>query len=207
MSNNDIISNPLHKRINLNDDDEGFVEESLESAKATSSSATLSRSHAVKAVDKHSHSHDDHDAPPPPTRVPEWMGDYIEHVFKLRKRNTTAEQEIYYGIIQFISCLYVLPVVPFQMKRVGYDETASIVATSVTCAIGSIVAAFFTDMPFIIAPPTSVSIFLAVSMQQQGLKHIHGNTAVMFSGLGLAIVGAVPPLAKFVAKVLCLLVI
>lgn len=49
-----------------------------------------------------------------------------------------------------------------------YDETGSIIATTVCCAIGSIIAAFLTDMPFIIAPPTSVSIFLAVSMQQQG---------------------------------------
>jgi xanthine/uracil/vitamin C permease (AzgA family) len=83
--------------------------------------------------------------------------------------------EAYCGLIQFISCLYVLPVVPYQMKRVGYDETGSIIATTVCCAIGSIIAAFLTDMPFIIAPPTSVSIFLAVSMQQQGLAKDAGK--------------------------------
>lgn len=85
--------------------------------------------------------------------------------------------EVYCGLIQFISCLYVLPVVPYQMKRVGYDETASIIATTVCCAIGSIIAAFLTDMPFIVAPPTSVSIFLAVSMQQQGLSRDAGMIA------------------------------
>ena len=83
--------------------------------------------------------------------------------------------EAYCGVIQFISCLYVLPVVPYQMKRVGYDETGSIIATTVCCAIGSIIAAFLTDMPFIVAPPTSVSIFLAVSMQQQGLEKDAGG--------------------------------
>lgn len=83
--------------------------------------------------------------------------------------------EAYCGVIQFISCLYVLPVVPYQMKRVGYDETGSIIATTVCCAIGSIIAAFLTDMPFIVAPPTSVSIFLAVSMQQQGLEKDAGE--------------------------------
>ena len=84
--------------------------------------------------------------------------------------------EAYCGVIQFISCLYVLPVVPYQMKRVGYDETGSIIATTVCCAIGSIIAAFLTDMPFIVAPPTSVSIFLAVSMQQQGLVKDAGES-------------------------------
>jgi xanthine/uracil/vitamin C permease (AzgA family) len=84
--------------------------------------------------------------------------------------------EAYCGVIQFISCLYVLPVVPYQMKRVGYDETGSIIATTVCCAIGSIIAAFLTDMPFIVAPPTSVSIFLAVSMQQQGLVKDAGTS-------------------------------
>jgi hypothetical protein len=59
-----------------------------------------------------------------------------------------------------------------------YDETGSIIATTVCCAIGSIIAAFLTDMPFIIAPPTSVSIFLAVSMQQQGLAKDAGCAAV-----------------------------
>jgi xanthine/uracil/vitamin C permease (AzgA family) len=62
------------------------------------------------------------------------------------------------------------------MKRVGYDETGSIIATTVCCAIGSIIAAFLTDMPFIVAPPTSVSIFLAVSMQQQGLVKDAGTS-------------------------------
>ena len=88
---------------------------------------------------------------------------------------TEIQMEAYCGLIQFISCLYVLPVVPYQMKRVGYDETGSIIATTVCCAIGSIIAAFLTDMPFIIAPPTSVSIFLAVSMQQQGLAKDAGK--------------------------------
>ena len=54
--------------------------------------------------------------------------------------------EFYTGVIQFISCLYVLPVVPFQMKRAGYDEEVSIIATSITCCVGCIVGAFLTDM-------------------------------------------------------------
>ena len=56
-------------------------------------------------------------------------------------------------------------------------------------------------MPLIIAPPTSVSIFLAVSMQQQGLGKEAGCAAVMMSGTGLAIIGLIPPLSRTISKV------
>ena len=46
------------------------------------------------------------------------------------------QMEFYTGVVQFISCLYVLPVVPFQMKRAGYDQEGTIMATAVTCCIG-----------------------------------------------------------------------
>lgn len=144
----------------------------------------------------------DHHEPVAPTKMPKWLCDMLEPIFKMQKRKTTIELEVYTGVVQFISCLYVLPVVPYQMKRVGYDETASIIATCITCAIGSIIAAFLTDMPFIIAPPTSVSIFLAVSMQQTNMMPAEGNCAVIFSGIALTIVGAIPPISRFVTKLI-----
>ena len=109
--------------------------------------------------------------------------------------------ELYTGAIQFISCLYVLPVVPYQMKRVGYDEQSSIIATAATCALGCIVGAFLTDMPFIIAPPTSVSIFFAVSMQQAGMGYREGNAALLISGAALTFLGIVPPIGRFFTRV------
>lgn len=134
--------------------------------------------------------------------MPEWLQDLVEYVFKVKKRKTTIELEIYTGVIQFISCLYVLPVVPYQMKRVGYDETSSVIATSVTCAIGCIVGAFLTDMPLIVAPPTSVSIFFAVSMQQSGMNYLDGNACLLISGAALAFIGLVPPLGRFFTKLI-----
>jgi len=202
------VKNPLVKYSDL-------VEESLDSSKVPLS-ITAPDNDDKKVDDYHDHhhhssatdatmsppSHDSHDPNPPPTKLPPWAQDALEKVFKLKKRKTTFEYECYCGVIQFVSCLYVLPVVPFQMARVGYDETSSIIATAVTCAVGSIAASFLTDMPFIIAPPTSVSIFLAVSMQQQNLHRLQGNNAVILSGCLLTLVGAIPPVAKFVGKLI-----
>lgn len=109
--------------------------------------------------------------------------------------------EIFTGAIQFISCLYVIPVVPFQMRRVGYEEESTIMSTIICCAIGSIAGAFLTDMPLIVAPPTSVSIFFAVSMQQSNMTYRDGNGALMISGAALAFIGIVPPIGRFLTRV------
>eukprot|EP01035_Chromulina_nebulosa_P022576 gene22576-29233_t len=195
MSNETL--NPLTKNYNVSTN-------SLE--KGDYSSIYHHKGTPLSSIDIETEPHSDNNNPShheevvPPTKMPPWLCDLLEPVFKMRKRKTTIEQELYCGVIQFISCLYVLPVVPFQMKRVGYIEASTIVATSATCSLGSMIAGFLTDMPFIIAPPTSVSIFLAVSMQQSGLRPLEGNAAVMISGAGLALVGALPPLSRLVTK-------
>lgn len=184
--------NPIHGVY----DDVALVEEN----NLSSTKDDIFSSDIEKTINEESHNHD-HDHVIKPTKFPPWVYDWLEPIFKLKKRKVTIELELTCGLIQFISCLYVLPVVPFQMARVGYEEQSSIIATCATCAIGSIVAAFLTDVPFIVAPPTSVSIFLAVSMQQTGLRTREGNAAVMWSGLGLAIIGGIPILSKFFTKV------
>ncbi len=94
-----------------------------------------------------------------------------------------------------------LPVVPFQMARVGYTEIPTVIATTLACAIGCFVGAFLTDMPLIIAPPTSVSIFMAVSMQQRGMNYMQGNAVLILSGAMLAFIGIFPPLGIFLTRV------
>lgn len=123
----------------------------------------------------------------------------IDKYFLIRERGTTIKNEFYTGIIQFISCLYVLPVVPQQMARAAYDRESSIVATALCCAVGCIIASVLTNLPFIVAPPTSVSIFLAVYLQQHGQIRAHGNVAVVISGCMLVLIGY-RPLGRFVAK-------
>ena len=78
--------------------------------------------------------------------MPDWLHNAAEYFFKAKKRNTTIELEVYTGIIQFISCMYVLPKVPYQMKHVGYD----VIATVLTCCINCVVGTFLTDMPLIV---------------------------------------------------------
>jgi hypothetical protein len=61
------------------------------------------------------------------------MDSRLEKLFKLSKRGTTWEMEVYCGVIQFISCVYVLPVVPLQLKAAGFNigDTISITVSGV----------------------------------------------------------------------------
>ena len=128
-----------------------------------------------------------------------------EEIFHCKKRGTTHLREISLGLVQFISCLYVLPVVPDQLSRAGYERTSSIVSTCTTCALGCIIGSVLTNMPFIIAPPTSVSIFLAVYLQQQNLAAHEGNVALITAGIGLMVIGFVRPLGTFITRVSCIM--
>eukprot|EP00607_Mallomonas_marina_P008987 CAMPEP_0182417014 /NCGR_PEP_ID=MMETSP1167-20130531/1453_1 /TAXON_ID=2988 /ORGANISM="Mallomonas Sp, Strain CCMP3275" /LENGTH=739 /DNA_ID=CAMNT_0024590283 /DNA_START=59 /DNA_END=2279 /DNA_ORIENTATION=- len=125
----------------------------------------------------------------------------LEDFFKIRRRGSTVKIEIVTGIVQFISCLYILPVVPQQMYKAGYDKVSSIVSTAAACGIGCILSAFLTNMPFIIAPPTSVSIFHAIYVTQFHMEKYEGNAAMVLSGAFLILVGY-RPLGRFIAMLI-----
>jgi hypothetical protein len=53
----------------------------------------------------------------------------LEKLFHLQRRGTTWTSEVLCGVIQFVSCMYILPVVPLQLADAGFDTTATINAT------------------------------------------------------------------------------
>ena len=53
----------------------------------------------------------------------------LEKLFHVKARGTTWEMECLCGLVQFVSCMYVLPVVPIQMHEAGFDTTATINTT------------------------------------------------------------------------------
>lgn len=124
-----------------------------------------------------------------------------EILFHIQARDTTISNEVYYGIIQFISCLYVLPVIPNQMSAAGYSKGATVEAIAISCGIGCIIAGLFANLPFIVAPPTSISIFLAVFLRQDNLDSNTGRMGVIFSGVLLMLLGW-RPLGQFIAKLI-----
>lgn len=126
---------------------------------------------------------------------------FCEDIFVLDERKASFDSEVYCGFIQFVSCLYVLPVLPGCLEDAGYDTENAIVAISFTCCLGCSVGGFLTNLPFVIAPPAAVSIFLGVTMQQKGLRVSDANISVLISGALLLLAGVFPPLLILLAKV------
>eukprot|EP01038_Epipyxis_sp_PR26KG_P010149 gene10149-13652_t len=126
----------------------------------------------------------------------------IKASFELKDRGTNIYLEIYCGYIQFISCCYVLPVVPSQLHIAGYNTTSSIEVVALTTAIGCIVASYICNLPFIIAPPTSVSIYLGVALRNRNMTVEQGNVAVIASGIVLVLIGFCKPISKVITKLI-----
>ena len=54
---------------------------------------------------------------------------FLERMFHITSRGTTWQMEVICGLVQFISCVYVLPVVPLQLENAGFDVDKTVIAT------------------------------------------------------------------------------
>lgn len=132
---------------------------------------------------------------------PGWFDELFNFLFKLERRNTTIRAECYYGVIHFISCFYCLAVIPQQLSNAGYSTRKTIVASALCTGFGSIIAGLFANLPFVLAPPTVVSIFLSVYLQQYELGPQEGSLATVISGIALLFFGW-RPLGQFVSRLI-----
>lgn len=103
--------------------------------------------------------------------------------------------------MQFLSCLYVLPVIPQQLAKAGYPIDTAAVVTCACCAIGSIASGLFSNLPLIIAPPKSVSIFVVAYLRGNTMSFHQGNQAVIISGCILIALGF-RPLSRFFSRLI-----
>lgn len=160
----------------------------------------LSRQSTIKSCDKHQEETND---PQLLSRRPtlhelatlefykneNWFDLMCESLFKIKARNTTIKAEVYYGCIHYVSCFYCLAVIPQQLKASGYASRSTVVSVAACAGVGSIICGLFSNLPFVIAPPTVVSIFLSVFLQQHGDNRNLGDMAVIISGMVLLCFG------------------
>lgn len=129
-------------------------------------------------------------------KQPDWCDRMFDILFKLKRRKATIKSEVYFGFIQFISCVYAFAVIPAVMSKAGYVQEHTIAATALCCGIGSILSGLTSNLPFIIAPPAIAAIqltgFLNTLSWGANDKVQVGNAAVLISGLLLMTLGYRP---------------
>lgn len=114
---------------------------------------------------------------------------FFDRHFELSLRSSSFSTEVYAGGVQWLCCLYIMPVVARQLEAAGYSRAHSSNCVAFVSGTGCILASYTTNLPLVLAPPAAVSIFLSVSMQRQALTLAQGNTAVVLSGVLLVGVG------------------
>lgn len=135
-------------------------------------------------------------------KVPVAIANYLDDYFECTRAGSTVETEIFAGIINFFSCMYIIAVLPPSFARAGYDSLAVACAISLMCGIGSIACGLVTNTPLIVAPSAAVSIYFASNLQQNGLSTTQGNMAVTYAGMTFLLLGVIGPLGRFITKMI-----
>lgn len=128
-----------------------------------------------------------------------WVPDVFEILFELKGRGTTIKAEVYFGLIHFVSCFYVLAVVPSIMSASGYSKANIFTVTALGAGFGSIIGGFVSNLPFPVAPSTAVALFYQARLQSVG--NSGGSAAVVLSGFIIIILG-IKPIATFLRQLI-----
>lgn len=88
----------------------------------------------------------------------------MEKFFRLEKNGTTVRTEIIAGITTFTTMAYILAVNPSVLSTTGMDANAVLIATAVASAIGCIMMALFSNLPFAMAPGLGLNAFFTYTV-------------------------------------------
>lgn len=92
------------------------------------------------------------------------MVDFLNSYFKISERNSKISTEILGGITTFLAMSYIIFVNPSLLAESGMDRGALITVTCVASAIGTLIVAFWANVPFALAPGMGLNAFFTYSL-------------------------------------------
>ena len=88
----------------------------------------------------------------------------LEHLFHLERHGTTLRREIIGGATTFLTMAYIVVVNPKILEAAGIPFGASMVATILTAAFGTLLMGLYARRPFAIAPYMGENAFVAFTV-------------------------------------------
>jgi len=85
----------------------------------------------------------------------------VERLFGLKERGTTVHAEVVAGITAFMTMAYILAVNPSILAAAGIPKGGVFVATAVAAVVGTLLMAFLSNYPFVLAPGMGLNAFFA----------------------------------------------
>lgn len=136
------------------------------------------------------------------------MISFLEKFFKLQENGTNFRTEVLAGITTFMTMAYILAVNPLILGVTGMDAGAVFVATALSACLGTLIMAFCSNYPFVLAPGMGLNAFFAYTVVgQMGYSWQVALAAVFIEGIIFvalsltsvreAIFNCIPPAIKF----------
>ena len=85
---------------------------------------------------------------------------FLGRLFKLNGNRTTVKTEVVAGITTFMTMAYILAVNPNILSIAGIPRGGVFMATAVAAVVGTLLMAFMSNYPFVLAPGMGLNAFL-----------------------------------------------
>ena len=108
----------------------------------------------------------------------------LEKFFHLKENGTDVRTEILAGITTFMTMAYILAVNPSILGTTGMDSGAVFTASALGACVGTLIMAFSSNYPFVLAPGMGLNAFFAYTVcGQMGYSWKVALAAVFVEGL------------------------
>lgn len=94
---------------------------------------------------------------------------WLERRFQLRQRQTKAKTECLAGITGFLAAAYLLVVIPGLLAVGGMDKGAATTGVIVVFVLGSLLMAFYANLPFMVGPGIGGSVLVGITLAGDGI--------------------------------------
>ena len=85
----------------------------------------------------------------------------LEKLFKLSENKTAVKTELVAGLTTFMTMAYILAVNPSILSAAGIPRGGVFIATALAAVVGTLLMAFLSNYPFVLAPGMGLNAFLA----------------------------------------------
>ena len=108
----------------------------------------------------------------------------LDRVFHLTERGTDVKTEVIAGITTFMTMAYILAVNPSILSAAGMDSGAVFTATCLAAVIATVLMAFLSNYPFVLAAGMGLNAYFAYTVVgQMGYSWEMALAAVFIEGL------------------------
>ncbi|EMH4162808.1 NCS2 family permease [Pluralibacter gergoviae] len=118
------------------------------------------------------------------TFSPAGRGSWLERRFGLHARGTTLRTECLAGITGFLAAAYLLVVIPGLLAAGGMDKGAVTTGTILVFVAGTLLMAFYANLPFIVGPGIGGSVLVGITLAgSEGIGWPVGLGIACWSGI------------------------